>query len=155
MPKFKDLKTLEAYLQNNAMQVLSRSADIERIIAEVMSQAVIDVVYAHYSPTQYERRMDDSGLSDPRNVGITDFGIKGDGSIFVTFENLTEGSDSMQGKFITDTIVEGIESNWNRTGEWSEKRDFIGETARRLRENPQQLIEAFKKGLRKKNILIK
>lgn len=155
MPKFKDLASLEAYVQNSMMLVAARSADIERIVAEVMSQAVIDVVYAHYSPTQYDRRMDNDGLSDPRNVGVSDWGIKDDGSIFVTFENLTEGNDSMQGKYIADTIVEGIESNWNRTGAWSEPRDFIGEASRRLRENPQQLIEAFKKGLLAKGFNVK
>lgn len=156
MPKFKDLKSLEAYLQKNMMQVAARSADIERIVAEAMSQAVVDVVYSYYSPTQYERRMDDGGLSDVRNVGISDFGIKGDGSIFVTFENLTEGNDSMEGKFITDTIVEGRQDDWNNpNGKWSDRRDFIGEAARRLRENPQPLIEAFKKGLIAKGFQIR
>lgn len=147
MPKFKDLKSLEAYLQKNAMQVLAKSAEVERIMAEVMSQAVIDVVYGYYEPTQYERRMDEDGLSDVRNMGISDWGIKGNGDVFITFENLTEGNDSMQGKYITDTIVEGREQDWNRSGEWSNPRDFIGETAKRLRDNPQPLIEAFKKGL--------
>ncbi|WP_144509978.1 hypothetical protein [Bacillus sp. FJAT-22090] len=156
MPKFKDLASLEAYLQKNAMQILSRSADVERVVAEVMSQAVIDVVYAAYSPTQYERRMDNDGLSDPRNVGIGDFGIKPDGSVFITFENLTEGEDSMQGKFITDTIVEGRKSDWNNpNGVWSEPRDFIGEASRRLRENPQELINAFKSGLLAKGFKVK
>lgn len=156
MPKFKDLNSLEAYLQKNISQVLARSAEVERIMAEVMSQAVIDVVYAAYEPTQYDRRGDEDGLSDVRNMGITDFGINGNGDVFITFENLTEGADSMAGKYITDTIVEGRKDDWNNSnGVWSEPRDFISETARRLQANPSELINAFKSGLLAKGFNVK
>lgn len=151
LPKFKNLNDLEAHLQKNMMQTLARSADIERVMSEVMSQSVIDVVYGSYSPTQYDRRGDEEGLSDVRNMGITDFGINGNGDVFITFENLTEGADSMSGKYITDTIVEGRKEDWNNSnGVWSEPRDFIGEAARRLQANPSELINAFKSGLRSK-----
>lgn len=156
MPKFKDLNSLEAYLQKNISQVLARSAEVERVMAEVMSQSVIDVVYGSYSPSQYDRRGDEDGLSDVRNMGITDFGINGNGDIFITFENLTEGADSMSGKYITDTIVEGRKEDWNNSnGVWSEPRDFIGETARRLQANPSELINAFKSGLLAKGFNVK
>lgn len=155
MPKFKNLNDLEAYIKKNAMQVLARSSEIERVMSEVMVQAVVDVVYGHYSPSVYERRMDEGGLSDVRNYGITDFGINATGDVFITFENLTEGNDSMSGKYITDTIVEGRKEDWNKTGEWSEPRDFIGEAARRLRDNPSELINAFKNGLQSKGFNIK
>lgn len=156
MPKFKDLNSLIAYAQKDMAQVLARSPEVERIMAEVMSQAVIDVVYLHYFPSTYVRRMDDGGLSDVRNMGITDFGIKGDGSVFITFENLTEGNDSMEGKFITDTIVEGRAEDWNNPkGKWIMRRDFIAETARRLQANPGELISAFKSGLLAKGFNVK
>ena len=156
MPKFKDLDLLLAYLQKNTAQALAKSAEVERIMAEVMSQAVVDVVYGSYTPTQYERRMDDGGLSDPRNMGITDFGVNSNGDVFITFENLTEGEDSLQGKYITDTIVEGKKENWNNpNGEWSEPRDFIAETAKRLRDNPSELINAFKNGLKAKGMQVR
>lgn len=156
MPKFKDLDSLLAYLQTNTAQALAKSAEVERIMAEVMVQSVIDVVYGSYTPTQYERRMDDGGLSDPRNMGITDYGIDGNGNVFIRFENLTEGEDSLQGKYITDTIVEGRKEDWNNpNGEWSEPRDFIAETAKRLRDNPTELINAFKSGLKSKGFSIR
>lgn len=156
MPKFKDLKSLEAYLQKNVAQALARSAEVERIMAEVMSQAVIDVVYAAYDPVQYERRMDEQGLSDVRNMGISDFGINENGDVFITFENLTEGNDSMQGKYITDTIVEGRYEDWNNPiGEWAKPRDFVAETAKRLRDNPTELINAFRNGLIAKGFSVK
>lgn len=156
MPKFKDLDSLLAYLQTNTAQALAKSAEVERIMSEVMSQAVVDVVYGSYTPTQYERRMDDGGLSDPRNMGITDYGIDGNGNVFIRFENLTEGEDSLQGKYITDTIVEGRKEDWNNpNGEWSEPRDFIAETAKRLRDNPTELINAFKSGLKSKGFSIR
>lgn len=156
MPKFKDLNSLIAHVQKNTAEVLARSAEVERVVTEVLVQAVIDVVYAAYEPTQYDRRMDSDGLSDPKNVGITDWGINGNGDVFVTFENLTEGSDSMAGKYITDTIVEGRKDDWNNSnGVWSEPRDFIGEAARRLQANPSELIQAFKSGLLAKGFNVK
>ena len=156
MPKFKNWTELEAYLQNHVARTIAKSAEVERVLAEVMSQAVIDVVYGAYEPTQYDRRGDEEGLSDTRNMGITDYGIRDDGTVFITFENLTEGADSLQGKYLTDTIVEGIEANWNNSnGVWAEPRDFVGETANRLRANPTELMNAFRSGLLARGFKIK
>lgn len=154
MPKFKNFDTMEAYLQKNITQILARNANIERIIAEAISQSVIDVVYAAYSPEYYERRMDDDGLSDVRNVVMSDFGFK-DGRIFVAFENIAQGNDSMKGQFISETIENGIESNWRKAGEWSEPRPFMKETAIRLNQNPTPLIEALKTALSAKGFVIR
>ena len=155
MPKFKTFEALEQYLLKNFQQVLAKSKDVERIMAEAMSQAVLDVVYAYYLPKQYERRADEDGLSDVRNMGITNYGINEDGDAYIIFENLTEGNFTLEGKYTTDTIVEGIEENWDFTGRWMDRRDFVSETAKRLRENPFPLLDAFKKALIAKGFNVK
>lgn len=154
MPKFKDLNSLEAYLQKNIHQVLNRSGELERVLTEAMVQSVYDIVYSAYQPEGYERRMEEDGLADPRNASITSVTIE-DGVVKLVFENLTQGQDSLKGQFTTDTIVEGIESNWNATGEWSEPRDFISETTRKLQSNPSEWIQAIKSGLSAKGIICK
>lgn len=148
MAQFRNLTELQRYLEQNAMEILANSMDIERVLAEAMSQAVIDVVYAHYEPEVYERRMDEGGLSDIRNMSVVDFGITNK-SAFLIFENLAEGNDNQAGKYITDMIEEGIESMWNNPdGAWSEPRPFVEETIRRLKENPQELVNAIKNEFR-------
>lgn len=153
---FNNLDEIEAYLQKNVMEILSRDASIERILAETMSQAVIDVVYGAYpEPTQYERRMDDSGLSDVRNMVISDFFVR-DGKVSIIFENLTEGSDSMEGKFIGDMIEYGIKELWNNpVGAWSEPRPFSEETANRLNADPSELLNALRIALQARGFTVK
>lgn len=152
MTKFKNLTELQEWLNKNVHQVMNRSAELERLLAEEMSQAVWDIVYSEHYPKVYERRGDIEGLSDVRNMQITSVETEGR-RVKLTFENLTQGNDNMANEFITDMIVEGIKDKWNNPdGVWSEPRDFVRETARRLKENPEELAEVIKNGLAKKGI---
>jgi hypothetical protein len=152
---FNNLDEIESYLQKNVMEILSRDASIERILAETMSQSVIDVVYGHYTPEQYDRRMDESGLSDVRNMVISDFFVK-DGKVSIIFENLTEGVDNMKGKFIGDMIEYGIKDLWNNpNGAWSEPRPFAQETANRINTDPSELLNALKTALMARGFTVK
>lgn len=146
--KFKNLADLERYLQNTVANTVYENPRIKNVVAKEMSQAVVDVVYSAHEPEQYDRRMDEGGLSDERNVEITEV-FPAFGSVYVKVENLTEGNDSMEGKFITDTIEKGYEVNWNNpNGVWSEPRPFIEETVERLQSNKGELKEAFKATLK-------
>lgn len=146
--QFTTYEALEKHLISTFADAMSRSKDIDDVLASAMSQAVYDVVYNHFEPELYVRRKDMGGLSDPLQMGITQFGIYDDGRAFIVFENLAEGDDNLQGETLTDTIVEGIESNWSKKdGPWTDPRDFVRETAVRLRENPKDLLNAFRKAL--------
>lgn len=147
MAQFRNLTELQRYLEQNTMEILANSMGIESVLASTMSQSIIDVVYAHYEPEVYERRMDEGGLSDIRNMSVVDWGITNK-SAFLIFENLAEGNDNQAGRYITDMIEEEIESMWSKTGAWSEPRPFVEETVRRLKENPQELVEAIKNEFR-------
>ena len=150
MAKFKNLSQLQAHLEKNVHKILSKSASVERILAEAMSQGVIDVVYEHYSPSVYERRGDEGGLSDVRNMEISSVTVE-DGKVKLIMENLTKGNDSMSGEYISDMIIEGDESAWsNPVGAWSVKRDYITYTVDQLKNNPSELIEELKSLLKNK-----
>lgn len=150
MPKFTNLNDLEKYLQKNIYDLLFKSGEIERIMAEEMSQAVLDVVYSSYEPESYERRGDDNGLSDVRNMQITNVIVEGN-AIKMEFENLTKGNDNLKGEYTADLIEygEGFQGkHWNNAhGAWAQPRPFAEETANRLRSNPTQLLNALKSEL--------
>lgn len=155
MAKFTNVNDLLKHVQQLAASSLANSANVERVVADEISQAVWDVVYTAYDPEFYERRGDEGGLSDVRNVEIVDFGVR-DGQVFVRFENLTQGDDSLSTVFLTDTIEEGIKENWsNPDGPWSEPRAFMAEASRRLNENPGELKDAIRKSLIERGLKVK
>lgn len=144
---FKNLKEIQDFLEADFLKFLNSSLAVEMILSEAMSLAVHEVVYTAYEPLEYERREDNEGLSDPRNMEILSVTIQG-GKVQLLIENLTEGADSMIGKFISDTIVDGLSENWmNSHGVWADKRDYITQAANNLRDNPKELMEAIQTGM--------
>lgn len=143
---FKNLKGVQEHLEREFQKFLEESLAVEMILSEAMTIAVENVVYDAYEPEQYERRKV-GGLSDPKNMEIEDVTVK-DNMVHLTMINTTKGVDSMVGKYITDTIVDGIKENWsNSNGAWSEPRDFITAATKELKDNPQALLAAIKKGM--------
>lgn len=141
---FKSLASMELYLKERIADEIWKNQGIKDVIADEISQAVIDVVYTAHDPIFYERRMDNGGLSDVRNVDMSYIDIIGK-SVSVTVENLTEGEDNMRGKFITDMIEEGQKEKWNNpNGEWSEPRPFMETARERLREDDSKLRNEIK-----------
>jgi len=156
MPKFTNLKDLEAYLQRNFHEVMNSSMELERVMAEEMSRAVVDVVYSAYDPKDYERRGNNDGLSDPRNGIVSDVIIEDNGKVRLIFENITEGNDSLQGDLLVDTIEEGIWDNWwSPASPYADARTFMQETANRIKQNPEDVIAAIEKGLSSKGFVVR
>lgn len=142
---FANLSELESYLQNNLPKLIIEDKGIENILKRTMQEAVKDVVYEHYYPTQYKRRGDNGGLSDVRLMQFTDAFLNGT-TFTMIFENLAKGRDSLNGEYISETIENGIEDNWyNPNGAWSDSRPFVKETAKNITIEPKYLIEAVKK----------
>lgn len=156
MAQFKNLTEIQKYLEQNAMEVLRGSMALERVLADEMSSAVMTEVYNAYPhPPTYERRGNAGGLADVRNMVISDVIIVGN-SVKLIFENLTEGNDSMEGLYITDTIEEGIKASWDTPrSPYADARPFVAETTRRLKENPTGMINAIKSGLRERGMRIR
>lgn len=154
MLTFESVDEVLQYLANNS-HVLLQDERIRMVIAEAMSIAVENVVYNVYTPTEYIRREDNGGLSDPRNLKFVKTTYE-DGILRVSFENVTKGQthqlpifehdfDSLHKRGISETIEYGIKNNWYVQGRWSEARPFMKETADMINANPTPLINAIKK----------
>lgn len=165
--QFKNLNDLKRFVGEQSTNILN-DKKLESILAKEMQKAVHMVVYRHYTPKFYERRKDNGGLSDTRNMKIVDVSVKG-GNVVLLFENLTKGQthftpiyehslDSMHGEFITDLIEEGSGSGtgeWYREGAWSEARPFVQQTIENINRNPDKLVDAIKKAYRRVGFTIR
>ena len=151
--QFRNLKELERYIINNIPEKIMQSRDVENILKKEMYQAVYDVVYAVYEP-EYERRADNGGLSDMRTMEITDAIVKGK-TFTMIFQNLAQGNDTLSGEYLTDTIEQGLEDNWETKGIWSKPRPFVYETAQAIKANPKPLINAVIKAFLKCGFKVK
>jgi len=148
MPNIKntnDLKNLLARLQYEVDKTVEKN--VAPIIVETMREHVETDVYNTYTPTQYERRMNDGGLIDHRNHKV-DMNYT---THTVTVSNETKGID---GEILVDKIVYGDDYDW----EYSEiykmqpyPRDFIGGAKDDLLRSKTH-IEALKFGLKNKKI---
>lgn len=146
---------MQVWLEKNIHKVVSKNPAMERILADSMSLAVHDVVYDYYEPYSYERRKNEGGLSDTRNMEIASVTIE-NGKVKLVMENRTLGNDSMANQFISDTIIDGISANWdNPNGRWTDKRDYISHSMNELRNNPQELVEILKAGLISRGLKVK
>lgn len=142
---FTDLASLEREIQNTLPQLLINEKGIADVLKKTMNNAVNEVVYKHYLPTQYQRRKNDGGLSDIRLMQFTDAFMQGN-EFYMIFENLARGVDTLKGEYISETIENGLEENWAMpNGAWSDKRPFVYQTAQNIMANPSHLIDAIKK----------
>lgn len=156
-----NLKQIQAHVKRNLHSIAKESMELERELAEIMSAVVIQRVYEAYTPQTQEvldmRREDTGlGLSDTRNMIVSDVRIESSG-IRVIFENIAEGRDTMSSDGM---LVDAFENpsgsgNWSSQGEWSEGRSFISETAERIRQNPEPVLEAIRLGLKQKGFTVK
>lgn len=165
MASFNNLKDLQTYLQYQFAETLLDSMDILRVLSNTMSESVHDIVYKPFEPEWYIRRKDDGGLSDPRNGVISDVKLE-NGQVVLVFENIRSGQthylpiyekprDSLDGKYISETIEKGIDSNWYKQGQWTKPRPFMKETADRINQNPTELINALKSSLKERGFKVK
>lgn len=164
--QFKTLEEAKKYLTSKGLnEQIFKNENVRKRIATQMSKAVKKVVYNEYLPTQYVRRGDKGGLSDPNNLAFSHIDILGD-KISINFVNITMGQrtqtpiygrsrDSLDGKFITDTINDGLIENWYYEGEWSKPRPFIDETIKNIRANPQPLVNAIKAAYRQAGFTVR
>lgn len=141
---FTDLKSLFRHLEKQATKVLIN--DVANVAKEEMSQTIKEEVYKSYSPTEYERREDDGGLSDVRNMVA-----KPEGNNEISIRNMTTGSGDDYSQLIDQIIVYGQGYTWEESEIYKMQpfpRDFYKMTAERLKGN-QKHLTAFKAGMTK------
>ena len=153
---FRNLKELEKYVKDTIPNQIMKDGKVESLLKTSMRQAVQEVVYDVYLPEHYKRRGANGGLLDMNAMQITD--VLMDGKNFkMIFENLAQGNDNdtLSGDFLTDTIEEGLEHNWQKTGVWSQPRPFVATTMGRIKSNPKPLIDAIKSSFIKAGFKVK
>ena len=151
---FRNFKEIEKYLKDTIPNQIMSDGKVEDILKNSMRQAVQEVVYDAYLPEQYKRRGINGGLLDMNVMQITD--VLMDGKNFkMIFENLAQGNDTLRGQYLTDTIEQGLEDNWQKTGVWSNPRPFVATTMDRIKQNPKPLIDAVKKAFIKAGFKVK
>ena len=155
--RFKSVQSLANHITNASKGGMLNNRALERELAKRMSRAVEEHVYAVYEPKAYVRRKKDGGLSDERNMQITNIGIENN-KLVVHFENLTKGNDNLKDTTTADLIEGGEGTNgkqWASTGEWSKPRPFVAPLQQQLNANPQVLLKAIKQDLMSKGFRFK
>ncbi len=151
MPKLSNLKDIESYLRQKIDEVLSD--EVSKEVVKTESQQVKTVVYGNKEPSVYQRRKDNGGLSDIRNmVSIVKDGI-------LEVKNITEvnpikKSDGsyFNNAFPTDYGLAEIVEYGNKNGIIANpKRPFTQATKDDLEESKKH-IEALKRGLKKRGV---
>ena len=155
---FKDLKSLEKYLQgqiNSSLQI-----DVAKDVVGLMKKNIETEVYAKYTPSgtnQYERRREDGGLLDDSNYLIEPI-AEG-----VSITNITTdgGHSENFGDYITDPntwivpIIEyGKGYSWENSLMYQKPfaRPFVSETREQLKSG---LAKQFlKNSLSKKGLIV-
>lgn len=126
-----------------------KDGKVVSLLKSSMRQAIQTTVYDFYTPTQYKRRGDNGGLLDENAMRITDALMSGK-NFKMVFENLSRGADTVKDGdvWLSDVISQGLEEHWQKTGIWSQPRDFVTDMADSIRANPQPIIEAIKSSFR-------
>lgn len=123
-------------------------------IAELMKDAVNTTVYDAYNPVMYERRGEDGGLSDPRNLKLVGMDKLSHKVTRLVFQNITSGNPAyFSGDNLldntTETIVNGIQENWDYVGEWAKPRDFVSTLNELIRQRQDLINNAIKRDLKR------
>ena len=92
MPSFKSIDALIANVNNRVNNYMSNEgSELQQEIAYLMKEAVEIAVYEPYEPSEYERRGDKEGLSDPDNLKLVSAKSISNRVISLVFENMTKG----------------------------------------------------------------
>ena len=155
----KNLKELEKELQEKIDIALL--TDVAQVVTEVMQDHIAKDVYEVYSPKMYERRLNENGLLDEKNINSS---IEGNTLII---ENNTLGSSyyydpkskemkksQNADKEIAGVIESGRGYDIHSWGYDEEPRPFIENTREELRDYEWHK-KALKQGLQKQGLEVK
>lgn len=162
MPTFYNLNNLSKFLNGKIADAMK--TDVAETVRNVEQKNIDDTVYSGYRPStsdgepwRYERRRDNGGLRDRKNM-VADVQVTSDG-VKLLVENITTGS---QDNFRIDDLVEygdgtnGKEYGYkrNRDGtadQYLRGRPFTRNTIEEL-ERTGEHVDALINGLRKNGI---
>lgn len=157
MATFKNMNELAQHLEKLAMKNLQN--EVAETVKQEMSETIKEETYNAYSPKSYQRREDDGGLSDVRNmqtaiVNANTIGIKNETKGNAAYADARDGYDPGN---IDEIIVYGSGYRWTDSEIYKTQpfpRDFYSGTVSRLNQNGNH-IKALADGLRKQGLNVK
>ena len=106
MPEFNSILELEKWLLPKLQSVMQN--EVAEVIKKEESNQIKQKLYAEFEPLAYERRKDNDGLSDVRNmIATTKTNIHG---VTTVIENMTKGNPKY-GYKPNDEYIAGIIAN--------------------------------------------
>jgi len=144
LPTYNTMFGLNRELMRRANIALKN--EVKDVVVSKLKEHMQKDVYATYTPHEYQRRMDDGGLIDPKNIEHT------------VNENMLRvyptapiegpripGYEPAPGKTNLAKIIErGARNPWNRKSyRWTKPRPFVKNTQEELRKNPRPIVEAL------------
>jgi hypothetical protein len=148
---FKSIKDLNKYLQSKVDETLNDEVAV--VVKNQIAEGVRDVVYAAGVPKMYIRRgifSGSSGLGDITKMHHT----VNNGILIVTDDADFDRYYSRSNADYSKSLGENIEYGYGTRSTWYDKpRPFIKESRNRLESNNKH-IEAMKKGLKRKGMIV-
>lgn len=156
----KNMAELNAYIAAQIQSVMDEH--VSDVVKEEQSRQVHNVVYDRYKPNNgkpwvYERRGDEKGLSDTRNM-MHEANVTGDGvELRVTNETMSDDGETDVAKLVAKGHNNGAGSydyTSNRSGDadkYLEARDYMEAAMDELKRN-SEVQETLKRGLRSRGI---
>lgn len=138
----KDLNKLFAELQRRVN--VAQTTDMALTVREEMKDQIEQVVYSVYNPKEYERDMDDGGLTDDENIDA----YMTDATTLVVESNRFDGNRNVGEVVVTG---QGYSYKFPYNGV---ARDYVGATRDELAVTGAH-AHALAKGLKKQGIQIK
>ena len=129
--------------------------EVFQFAQSVISKAIDDKVYSNYTPTYYERRGENGGLSDDRNIvydhttGKIDIMVIAEPNRSVFNTPIRGGNDTLLASWIEFGKVKNVFNNEDY--EWMHPRPFMKTAMDILRSN-SRIESMLKKGMRKRGL---
>ena len=129
--------------------------EVFQFAQSVISKAIDDKVYSNYTPTHYERRGENGGLGDDRNIvydyttGKIDIMVIAEPNRSVFNTPIRGGNDTLLASWIEFGKVKNVFNNEDY--EWIHPRPFMKTAMDILRSN-SRIARILKKGMRKRGL---
>lgn len=161
MANFTSLESLFDYIQDSVNEVLE--SDVTELVEDTMIDSIQTKVYNVYTPTVYNRRGEDGGLLDKRNISTV---VSSNGQLTSTNVTIANSviyrgsygkaySSKNIGGLLTPIIVSGIGYDFQNSAKaYSQPRNFITETKIQL-SNGNKIKRTISTGLKKNGIKVK
>lgn len=153
--QFKSLDELAKYLEPIINSALEK--EVAQQARKTMKEAIQDIVYDKYEPTEYDRLYDDSRAT----YGGTEYGLQHDESIYTGLNTdgellvrSTRRDPDSPSKDIPSIIEYGTGYDWEDSRIYARQpfpRPFHAETAKRL-DKEELAKKALEKGLNRQGI---